>query len=156
MSQLNVQHKPEELFHMGMDKASDKRVRLSQLQKAKIIKYCVKNPSVKYQLFSNGQIEEFKLGEAPSTSARYMWLKPETKKSLLDFLALQQAPRLMEMKGAYKSQHPELEEECFAWFKKNEAKQACIIDACIRSKAPAVGAKRGLLDHSYVMLQSGQ
>mmetsp|Transcript_41951 Transcript_41951/g.87684 ORF Transcript_41951/g.87684 Transcript_41951/m.87684 type:complete len:145 (+) Transcript_41951:59-493(+) len=112
------------LSHMGMDKASDKRVRLGQLQKAKIVEYSVKNPSMKYQDVLEWAKQEFKLNEAPSASALCMWLKPETKKSLLDFLASQQAPRLMEMKGAYKSQYRELEEEIFVWFKKNEAKQA--------------------------------
>ena len=52
-----IEHLPTErpakargsLSHMGMDKASDKRVRLGQLQKAKIVEYSVKNPSMKYQ-----------------------------------------------------------------------------------------------------------
>ncbi len=34
---------------MGVDKASDKRVCRSQLQKAKIVEYSVENPSMKYQ-----------------------------------------------------------------------------------------------------------
>ncbi len=52
-----IEHVPSErpakargsLSHMGMDKVSDKRVWLGQLQKAKNVEYSVKNPSMKYQ-----------------------------------------------------------------------------------------------------------
>jgi hypothetical protein len=73
---------------MGMDKASDERIRLSQSQKAKIVKYSVKNPSMKYQGVLKWA-KEFKMGETPSTSALCMWIKHEKIKSLLDFLASQ-------------------------------------------------------------------
>ncbi len=39
------------LSHTGIDKASDERIGLSQLQKAKIVEYSVKNPPMKYQDF---------------------------------------------------------------------------------------------------------
>jgi hypothetical protein len=73
-------------------------------------------------MLSNGQ-RRIKLGETPSISALWRWLKPATKKSLLDFPVSQQAPRLMEMKGALKSQLPELEEESFEWFEKKKMKK---------------------------------
>jgi len=36
------------LSHRGLDKVQDKRVRLSQMQKAKIVEYHVNHPSKKY------------------------------------------------------------------------------------------------------------
>jgi hypothetical protein len=52
-----IEHVPTErpakargsLLHMGLDKTRDKRVRITQMQKAKIVEYSVKNPSNKYQ-----------------------------------------------------------------------------------------------------------
>ncbi len=52
-----------------MDKAGDKRVRLGQSQKAKIVEYSVKNPFMKYQDVLKWAKQEFKLSEAPLASA---------------------------------------------------------------------------------------
>ena len=65
---------------MGLDKTRDKRVRITQMQKAKIVEYSVKNPSKKYKDVLEWATEELKLSETPSTAALCMWLKPETKR----------------------------------------------------------------------------
>jgi hypothetical protein len=64
------------------------------------------NPSTKYQDVLEWAKQDFKLSETPSTSALCMWLKPETKKSSLDFLMHLVLPA-GNIGEAFKGQHPE-------------------------------------------------
>jgi hypothetical protein len=70
------------LSHKGMEKSSDKRVHISQLNKAKIVEFSVKNPSMKYQDILLWAKDELKLSELPSlqqtSTAKIIWYRKES------------------------------------------------------------------------------
>lgn len=72
---------------MGIDKAFDKRMRVSEEQKAKAVEHYLKKPAMTYDELGDWCKEEFKLVKAPSNAAFCSWLKPDKRKQLIDMLA---------------------------------------------------------------------
>jgi hypothetical protein len=90
--------------------------------------------------------EDFDLDKTPSNAAICQWLKPDKRIELLQLLKTETAPAQLAMKGHYKPDNLELEDELYQWFRKHEQRQSVITDDLIRNKALQVGTKRALVD----------
>ena len=109
---------------MGIDKAFDKRTRVSEEQKAKAVEHYLKKPMT-YEELGDWCKEEFELVKAPSDAAFCAWLKPDKRKQLLDMLANETSAAKLAAKCNYKPEHPEMESELFSWFR-NRAEDGVI------------------------------
>ena len=73
--------------HMCVDKAFDKRVRVTEEQKAKTVQHYLRKPSMSYSDLGLWCKDEFTLDKAPSNATLCSWLKPEKRTELLKTLA---------------------------------------------------------------------
>jgi len=106
----------------------------------------LKTPSMSYSDLGEWCKEEFNLDKTPSNAAICQWLKPDKRIELLQLLKTETAPAQLAMKGHYKPENPELEDELYEWFRKHEQRQSVITDDLIRNKALQLGTKRALVD----------
>jgi hypothetical protein len=81
-----------------------------------------------------------------SNAAICPWLKPDKRIELLQLLKTETAPAKLAMKGHYKQENPELEDELYKWFLKHEQRQSVITDDLVCNKALKLGIKRALVD----------
>jgi hypothetical protein len=126
--------------HVRLDKAFDKRQRLTEEQKAKTVQHYLKN-KMTYEETVEWCKERFKLDKTPSTAALCLWLKPEKRKQLIELLETEQVPAKLVAKGCYKPEHPDLEKELFSWFRTNEARKSTLNDTVLREQARKLGEK---------------
>ncbi len=70
--------------HAGTTKAFDKRVCISEQQKAETVQQFMKSPSMSYTDLGEWCKEQYKLDKAPSNAVICQWLKPDKRKELLE------------------------------------------------------------------------
>ena len=128
--------------HMGIDKAFDKRTRVSEEQKAKAVEHYLKKPSMTYEQLGDWCKDEFKLDKAPSKAAVCAWLKPDKRKQLIEMLAIETSAARLAAKCNYKPEQPEMESELFSWLRNKEQRKGFITDDILQSKARDICAKR--------------
>ena len=73
----------------------------------------MKQPSMSYSDLGEWCKQEFELDKAPSNAAICQWLKPEKRTELLQFLKTETAPAMLELKGQYKQENPEMEDKLY-------------------------------------------
>ena len=130
--------------HMGIDKAFDKRTRVSEEQKAKTVEHYLKKPSMTYDQLGDWCKDEFKLSKSPSNAALCAWLKPDKRKQLIEMLANETSAAKLAAKCNYKPDHPDMESELFSWFRNREQRKGFITDDILQSKARDICAKRSI------------
>ena len=128
--------------HAGTAKAFDKRVRITEQQKAETVQQIMTNPSMSYTDLGEWYKEQYKLDKAPSNAVICQWLKPEKRKELLQFLAKETCAAKLDSKSKKLSDNPEMEEELFDWFRRHEQRQAVITDCVLQVKAKELCQKR--------------
>jgi hypothetical protein len=127
--------------HMGIDKAFDKRVRVTEEQKAKTVQHWQRT-GLSYTLLGEWCKEEFSLEKAPSNAVLCLWIKPEKRNQLLKFLETETCPAKLSAKANYLPDHPEVEDELFEWFRRHEQRQAVITDDVLQTKFKELCTKR--------------
>ena len=128
--------------HMCIDKTSDKRVRISEEQKAQTVQQFMKNPSMTYAELGEWCKGQFKLEKAPSNGVICQWLKPEKRKELLEWLQKETCSAKLTAKSKKQAEHPEMEADLFEWFRKHEQRRSVITDCVIQMKAKEICQKR--------------
>ena len=128
--------------HAGAKKAFDKRVRITEQQKAETMQHFMLNPAMSYTDLGEWCKEQFKLDKVPSNAVICQWLKPEKRKELLAFLATETCSAKLDSKSRKQSGNPEMEELLFDWFRRHERRQALITDCVLQVKAKELCQKR--------------
>ena len=118
--------------HAGAKKAFDKRVRITEQQKAETVQHFMLNPAMSYTDLGEWCKEQFKLDKVPSNAVICQWLKPEKRKELLAFLATETCSAKLDSKSRKQSGNPEMEELLFDWFRRHEKRQALITDCVLK------------------------
>ena len=85
---------------MGMDKAFDKRVRVTEEQKAKTVQHWQRT-GLSYLLLGEWCKDQFSLEKAPSNAVLCSWMKPEKRNQLLKVLETETSPAKLSSKANY-------------------------------------------------------